>query len=341
MIQKHMKRILNKNSFFILTILLLSMSILSTVDAHILIVGDSTGDLPDERKETIAIYNKLVSDGYPVICLIGENATAEKIIKGMYGADAVIYVGHGSDLGFYQNDGGVSRPPYCIPTYDEVGIWTSKNILSEGLNFWGLDYNGKFIPPFKKGASVVFLHTCFATGWVEDTLVSNPDETIYNFNLPYVNAGANVYSTGYYQVYNNIFDGVLGQELDNGGETSISFKKANDNLINMDDKVDTNSYKEYNSMEFYSNDNYDSLFIGNLNSSVLPKAEECSEYNYTSAKKWYDSGKPTNDTIYDESISFDNLNDDAYSNDLFDLFFNYLGNFFDYILGVNISYFSY
>jgi len=297
-------------SLILFTYIIILSSTIATANAHILIVGDSTNDLPDVRKEAIFIYQKLVSDGYPILFLLGDNATAENIVKGMYGADVMIYMGHGSDLGYYDNDGGISKPPYSLPTVDGVGIWTSGSYLSEGLNLFGLDFNAKFVPPLKKGASVIFLHTCFATGGVEDTIVANPDETIYNFNIPYVNSGANVYSSGYFQFYeesyfqfygNGYFDGVLGQELANGGENSLTFWEAN-NLANWDDKVDTSYYKEYNNMKYYVGDNNGSLFIGNLDSNVLPPASECEEFDLKAANLWYNSGKPSDDPIHDKAI---------------------------------------
>lgn len=325
-----LKKLLISITFFILI-----LSTIATSNAHILLIGDSVNDLPNERQEAIAIYQKLVSDGYPVLFLLGENATSENIVKGMYGADAIIYIGHGSDLGYYQNDGGISKAPYALPTVDNIGIWTNKNVLSEGLNAWGFNYNGDFIPPFKKGASVIFIHTCFATGWVENTFVANSDETIYKFNIPYINSGANVYSSGYYQVYNEgFFDGVLGQELANGGETSLSFAEAN-NLAISDDKVDTNSYKEYNNMKYYTSENSGSLFIGDLNSYVLPPASECSDYDSKGADSWYNSGKSTNDPIYDESVKL------STSQNTSDTFFdNFIDSIFNFIEGSIDIFFS-
>ena len=337
-IGKNIKR--NENLFkrFLITItfFILISSTIASVNPHILIVGDSTNDLPVERQETIMIYQKLISDGYPVVLLLGDNATAENIIKGMYGADAIIYIGHGSDLGYYNNDGGISKAPYSLPTVDDVGIWTSRNFLSEGVNPWGFNYNGEFIPPFKKGASVFFIHTCFATGWIEETLVANPDETIYKFNIPYVNAGANVYSSGYYQVYEGgFFDGVLGQELANGGKKSITFREAN-NLVTYDDMINTNYYREYEDMEFYTNENYGSLFIGNLDSYVLPHASECSEYDAEAAESWYNSGKPRDDPIYDESIILSTSQNtlESFFSDLFDLFFVFIESFIDIVFDI-------
>jgi len=319
---------LTRNSLIIIIFIFIIFSTISSVNAHILIVGDSSNDLPEIRQETIRVYKKLVSDGYPVVFLLGENATAENIVKGMYGADAMIFLGHGSDLGYYNNDSGISKAPYALPTIDDFGIWTSKNKLSEGLNLFGFGYKGKFIPPFKKGASVLFIHTCFTTGWVQETFVSNPDETIYNFNIPYVNSGANVYSSGYFQSYEGgYFDGVLGKELANGGKKSLTFREAN-KLVYSNDKVDTSQYKEYNNMTYYTNNNYSSLFIGNLDSNVLPSPSECSEYDFKAANSWYNSGKSTDDPIYDEFVKQNTISDNPFEDfiDSISLFFEFFTN---------------
>ena len=322
---KFFKRLLITIMYFILI-----FSTINSINAHILLVGDSANDLPKQRQEAIAIYQVLISNGYPVVFLLGENATSENIIKGMYGADAIIYIGHGSDLNYYKNDGGISRAPYALPTIDNVGIWTNRNLLSEGLKLMGSAYKGNFIPPFKKGASVIFIHTCFATGWVENTYVTNLDETIYNFNIPYVNSGANVYSSGYYQVYDGgYFDGVLGQQLANGGGNSLTYREAN-NLANLDDQVDTNNYKDYKNMKYYTNKNRGSLFIGDLDSYVLPSAIECSEYDSDAANSWYNSGKPKNDPIYEESIISNPKNtSEHFFDDIIDSVFYFIEDYID------------
>jgi len=324
-----------KKLLIIVTLFILILSTIANINAHILLIGDSVNDLPNERQEAILIYQKLISDGYPVVFLLGDNATSENIIKGMYGADAIIYVGHGSDLGYYKKDGGLSKAPYALPTIDGIGIWTNKNVLSEGLNTFGFDYKGKFIPPFKKGASVIFLHTCFTTGWVENTIVSNLEETIYNFNIPYVNSGANIYSSGYYQVYNGwYFDGVLGQELSNGGEKSITFREAN-NLAKPDDKIDISYYKEYNNMTYYTNEKSGSLFIGNLDAYVLPPVSECSEYDLEAANYWYNSGKSINDPIYDKSIiSSSHSTSETFFDGFIDLIFSFIRDSMDIFLDI-------
>ncbi|HOI39868.1 MAG TPA: hypothetical protein PLC38_01850 [Methanobacterium sp.] len=55
------------------------------------------------------------SKGYKVLKLYQENATTKKMMKGMYNADAVIYVGHGGYLsGNYNGQGGKATPTFAM-----------------------------------------------------------------------------------------------------------------------------------------------------------------------------------------------------------------------------------
>ena len=90
-------------------------SILPFSDAHILIIGDSTNDLPDTYNDTTNIAKLLKSNGYSVLELYKENATTKNILKGMYGADAIIYAGHGGfQTGNYNLKGGFASPPFAL-----------------------------------------------------------------------------------------------------------------------------------------------------------------------------------------------------------------------------------
>ena len=64
-------------------------------EAHILIIGDSNNDIPSSYSEAKSIATLLKTKGYPVVELYKGNATTKNILKGMYGADAIIYAGHG------------------------------------------------------------------------------------------------------------------------------------------------------------------------------------------------------------------------------------------------------
>jgi hypothetical protein len=59
-------------------------------EAHILIIGDSNSDIPQSYSEALSIANFLKSKGYSVVELYKDNATTKNILKGMYGADAII-----------------------------------------------------------------------------------------------------------------------------------------------------------------------------------------------------------------------------------------------------------
>lgn len=90
-------------------------SILPYSEAHILIIGDSNNDIPTAYTEAKSIATLLKSKGYPVLELYKENATAKNILKGMYGADAIIYAGHGGYVeGNYNLKGGSCNSPICI-----------------------------------------------------------------------------------------------------------------------------------------------------------------------------------------------------------------------------------
>ena len=137
-------------------------------DAHILIIGDSLGDIPTADSEAISIGNLLKSNGYPVVELIGSNATTKKILEGMYGADAIIYAGHGGyETGNYNMDGGVANPPYALVGSNDF-IWGVGNKMDEG---WSGEL---FTAPVKQNIPVIILQACFSTGWVENNQVSNP-----------------------------------------------------------------------------------------------------------------------------------------------------------------------
>lgn len=83
--------------FFILTFLIgffLIFTIPSS-EAHVLIIADGNSDSPEMLSEAKNTAMALESKGYKVLKLYQKNATTKEIMKGMYRADAVIYVGHG------------------------------------------------------------------------------------------------------------------------------------------------------------------------------------------------------------------------------------------------------
>jgi hypothetical protein len=109
----------------------------------------------------------------------------------MYGADAVIYAGHGGyQTGNYDGVGGTASPPFALTGANDF-VWGIGGQMREGY------YGNLFTAPFKQGIPVFLFHACFSTGWVEDDQVANPIETIYNFAQMFNGAGANYYATAW------------------------------------------------------------------------------------------------------------------------------------------------
>ena len=236
-------------------------------EAHILIIGDSQSDYPQAYTETSALAKVLKSKGYDVVALYGKNATSKNILKGMYGADAVIYDGHGGyQSGNYNMNGGNAIPPFAIVGSDNF-IWGIGDQMREG-------WNGKlFAAPFKKDIPVIVLHACFSTGWVGDTEVANPTETIYDFASMFTGAGANYYASGW--------DGAeIVYDL-MGGTTS--FAEANNKNY---EKISTST--SYNGVQVWRNNNGHAVFIGDWNAK-FPTVAETTAYNDTAAENWYDT----------------------------------------------------
>jgi hypothetical protein len=244
-------------------------------DAHILIIGDSLGDIPTADSEAISIGNLLKSNGYPVVELLGSNATTKNILEGMYGADAIIYAGHGGyETGNYNMKGGVATPPYAIVGSNDF-IWGVGNKMEEG-------FSGKlFTAPIKENIPVIVLQACFSTGWVEDNQVSNPIPTIYNFARMFNGAGANYYATAY-----------NGAGLDMIKEFLAGAK--NFGTINAGSPYSTiYQSNTYNNVTIWRNPNGYSAFVGNW-LGQFPTASQCTPYNKTAAEAWYNGNRATN-----------------------------------------------
>ncbi len=244
-------------------------------DAHILIIGDSLGDIPTADSEAISIGNLLKSNGYPVVELLGSNATTKNILEGMYGADAIIYAGHGGyETGNYNMKGGVSNPPYAIVGSNDF-IWGVGNKMEEG-------FNGQFFTaPIKQNIPVIVLQACFSTGWVENNQVSNPIPTIYNFARMFNGAGANYYATAYngagLDMIKEFLAGAKNFGTINAGSSYSTIYKSN----------------TYDNVTIWRNPNGYSAFIGNW-LGQFPKASQCTSYNKTAAEAWYNGNRATN-----------------------------------------------
>jgi CARDB len=253
-------------------------------DAHILIIGDSLNDIPTADSEAISIGNLLKSKGYPVVELLGSNATTKNILEGMYGADAIIYAGHGGyETGNYNMKGGVSKPPYAIVGSNDF-IWGIGNKMEEGYN------SQLFTAPIKQNIPVIVLQACFSTGWVENKQVSNPIPTIYNFARMFNGAGANYYATAY-----------NGAGLDMIKEFLAGAK--NFGTINAGSPYSTiYQSNTYDNVTIWHNPNGYSAFIGNW-LGQFPKASQCTPYNKTAAEAWYNGDRTTNPYQSDLTVS--------------------------------------
>lgn len=99
-------------------------SIMSS-EAHILVIGDSRSDVPITFDSAKNVASQLKDEGYSVLELYRENATSKNIIKGMFNADTIIYLGHGGCIsGNYDLNGGVATPPFALVGSDNfLGYW--------------------------------------------------------------------------------------------------------------------------------------------------------------------------------------------------------------------------
>lgn len=83
----------------------------------------------------VKLGNALKSKGYQVLELYRSAATGKNIVKGMYGADAVIYAGHGGYMtGNYDMNGGTATKPFYLQANDTNHIWGIGDKMREG---WG------------------------------------------------------------------------------------------------------------------------------------------------------------------------------------------------------------
>lgn len=249
--------------------------------AHILIIGDSNSDIPDAYSETKSVANLLKSKGYQVYEVYRNNATTKNILKGMYGADAIIYAGHGG----YQEEnynlkGGKAAPPFALVGSNDF-IWGVGDKMREG-------WNGKlFSAPVKSNIPVFILQSCFSSGWVDNLEVANPVPTVYNFARMFTGVGANYYATSWTGA-DIVKDFIKGAK---------NFKEAN--KINYETITKSTTYK--NSVIWRNTHGYTS-FIGNW-LGTFPKAYKTTKYNDTAAEAWYNSDRSKNPFQPDLSVT--------------------------------------
>jgi hypothetical protein len=245
-------------------------SFLPSSEAHILVIGDSNGDIPESYSNANSVAKQLKSKGYNVLELYRENATSKNILMGMYGADAIIYVGHGGyETGHYDLNGGKATPPFALVGYDDW-IWGVGDKMREG---WDPKL---FTAPIKQNIPVILLQACFSTGWVEDKEVSNPVGTVYNFAHMFTGSGANYYATAYDP---SAITGFLN--------SANTFAKANSqNFYEKISKFDT-ATKVWRNLHGYA------AFVGNWNVH-FPSVSQTTAYNSEAAEAWYNSDRSKN-----------------------------------------------
>ena len=266
----------SKKLFKTILITLLSLSFVVCFipfsSAHILIIGDSNSDIPDAYSETKSIATLLKSKGYQVYEVYKNNATTKNILKGMYGADAIIYAGHGGyKAENYNLNGGNAAPPFALVGSDNF-IWGIGDKMKEG-------WNGKlFSAPVKSNIPVFILQSCFSSGWVDNVEVANPTSTVYNFARMFTGVGANYYATSWIGA-DIVKDFIKGAK---------NFKEAN--KINYETITKSTTYK--NTVIWRNTHGY-AAFIGNW-LGTFPKASETTKYDGIAAEAWYNSDRSKN-----------------------------------------------
>ncbi len=254
--------------FFIFTFLVPSSQ------AHVVIIADGDSSSPELVTEAENTAQALDAKGYEVLKLYQKNATTKKIMKGMYNADAVIYLGHGGYVtGHYdEQNGGPASSPFAMVGSDDF-IWGVDDQMRES-------WDGKlFTAPYKSNIPVILAHTCFSTGYVGDQEVSNPTATIYNFSRMFTGAGANYYATGYYGSYQEKTVVDIVDKFLNG---ATSFKDAN---TRNKGRTITKS-TTYNGEAIWRNDHGWNAFVGDWN-ATFPTASQTTPYNDQAAEAWY------------------------------------------------------
>jgi CARDB len=278
-----------KSIFKILLIATVSLtficSILPYSEAHILIIGDSNNDIPTAYSEANSIATLLKSKGYPVLELYKENATTKNILKGMYGADAIIYAGHGGYIyGNYNLKGGSATPPFALVGSNDF-IWGIGNKMREG-------FDGKlFTAPVKNNIPVILLESCFSTGWVDNHQVSNPTSTIYNFASMFIGSGANYYASAWTGEGLDLVKSLISGEMKNFAEY---------NSKNEYEKIVKSTL--YNNTNIWRNSGGYSSFVGNW-LGTFPKVLQTTKYNDSAAELWYNSDRSKNPYQSDLTVS--------------------------------------
>ena len=238
-------------------------------EAHILVIGDSNSDIPTSYTQAKEIADSLKAKGYEVLELYKGTATSKNILKGMYGADAIIYVGHGGyEKGNYNLNGGRATPPFALVGSDNW-IWSVGDKMRED----GKSY--VFTAPIKQNIPVILLQACFSTGWVELKEVSNPVGTVYTFAHMFTGSGANYYATAY--------DSNIITDFLNSSKTFAEANKLNYEKISKFDRAT----KVWRNIHGYA------AFVGNWKIH-FPSVSQTTAYDNAAAEAWYNSDRSKN-----------------------------------------------
>ncbi len=169
----------------------------------ILVVGDPENNRPNYYYEAQATARYLKAKGYSVRELYKKDATSKNILKGMYNADGIIFVGQGGS-GTYNSKTGLATGPYGLTGADKPVLGYG-NKMREGTS------GPLFTPPFKKsGIPVIIVHACYSTGQkrgitsFDIITVKNRLETIYKYSQMFTAWNANYLATLEPIVLNNL-----------------------------------------------------------------------------------------------------------------------------------------
>lgn len=275
----------------------------------ILIIGDPEDNRPTYYQEAQKTAQYLKVHGYEVKELYNEDATSKNILKGMYDADGIIYVGQGGG-GTYNLKTGIATGPYGLTGADKP-ILGYGNKMREGTS------GPLFIPPFKKsGIPVIIAHACYSTGQTKGTnsydiiTVKNRLDTIYKYSHMFTAWNANYLATLKPIVRGSplINDFVenkqpIGSMLNywpnrNGTYLEEYYLKNNTKIWDHSGKSDFFSVLAVpltspllSSKQYINNGTYTTF--KNLNAPScygrFPKATETTPYDDTAAEDWYNS----------------------------------------------------
>jgi hypothetical protein len=301
----------------IASLLVFGLYSVPTAQAHIVIIGSpysSDSPLPadylSDAKEIAAALKAKGYTGNKLVELYGKDATSTNILKAMYNADAVIYIGHGGfQSGHYNGNGGTATPPFSL-----VG-----SEASDGSDFiWGIGEKMRqgwsetlFTTPMKSNGIAMLFHACFSTGWVGKYRVANPIPTIYNFARMFTGVGINYYASANYAAFYN------GDTID-AFLNSTNFSDFN-NKVSSDEKLTKSTY--YGGKTIWeSSDTYVS-FIGNW-AYKFPSVSQLTDYDHIAAERWYNDKAPvteftvssTNPKVW-EYVTFTSTSYDSDVND--------------------------